>query len=84
MKSELHFCGQKRQSGTLRNKSRFLNPLSPLLKVNWWRTCLDEAQMVEKANNNCSKMVKSLPGKLKIKMKAPTKRHAVFPSRASK
>lgn len=46
----------------LRSRSRAIQPMSPLLLIDWWRVCLDEAQMVENALNKCSEMVKMLKG----------------------
>eukprot|EP00961_Rhodomonas_salina_P229567 3102552-Rhodomonas_salina.1 len=34
---------------TLRNRKRYRVEVSPLLRLRWWRVCLDEAQMVEAA-----------------------------------
>uniref|UniRef100_A0A182XYS9 RING-type domain-containing protein n=1 Tax=Anopheles stephensi TaxID=30069 RepID=A0A182XYS9_ANOST len=46
---------------TSRHEKRFLVPATPLTMIRWWRVCLDEAQMVERVNNNATKMVKALP-----------------------
>lgn len=44
-----------------RNEQRSMRRLSPLLMVEWWRVCLDEAQMVESNASNVAAMVKQLP-----------------------
>lgn len=52
-----------------RNEQRSMRRLSPLLMVEWWRVCLDEAQMVESNTSNVAAMVQQLPGKfLKLKI----------------
>lgn len=61
MSSEIHFTKQNRTDRQMRNPSRFITLPSPLLLVEWWRVCLDEAQMVESANNQAARMVKLLP-----------------------
>lgn len=45
----------------LRNEERFLRQCSPLIQVQWWRICLDEAQMVEKDTSVISQMAKLIP-----------------------
>lgn len=47
----------------LRHERRHANPVSPLPLVHWYRTCLDEAQMVETPTTQSAKMVNSLPAK---------------------
>lgn len=47
----------------MRREKRYVKPNSPLTFVNFWRVCLDEAQMVENASNQVSKMVKTLTAK---------------------
>lgn len=59
LKTEIHFTAAN--SRTSRHEKRFLNPVSPLTFVRWWRVCLDEAQMVEGIHNQTTKMVKTLP-----------------------
>lgn len=61
MRTEIHYTGESRVHNTRGRKS--VIPESPLTKICWWRVVLDEAQMVESPSNQCSKMVKSLPGK---------------------
>jgi SNF2 family DNA or RNA helicase len=40
----------------LRHSKRFMNIPSPLICVEWWRICLDEAQMVHSTNTRCAEM----------------------------
>jgi SNF2 family DNA or RNA helicase len=44
----------------LRRPKRFANVSSPLLYVEWWRVCLDEAQMVHTTNSRCADMANRL------------------------
>jgi E3 ubiquitin-protein ligase SHPRH len=44
----------------LRQPKRFMNVSSPLLYVEWWRICLDEAQMVHSTNTRCAAMANRL------------------------
>lgn len=61
MASEIHFTNCNKTDRQMRNPSRFMNLPSPLLMIDWWRVCLDEAQMVETSNNQAARMVKLLP-----------------------
>jgi E3 ubiquitin-protein ligase SHPRH len=45
----------------LRQPKRFTNIPSPLINVEWWRICLDEAQMVHSTNTLCAEMAERLP-----------------------
>lgn len=45
----------------LRDPKRYLALPCPLILVEWWRVCLDEAQMVEKVNQSFAKMARLLP-----------------------
>lgn len=60
LSSEIYFANSKEYSG-LRFQKKFLNPISPLPFVKWYRVCLDEAQMVETTSNSSSLMVKTFP-----------------------
>jgi E3 ubiquitin-protein ligase SHPRH len=44
----------------LRQPKRFMTLPSPLLYVEWWRICLDEAQMVHSTNTKCADMANRL------------------------
>ncbi|CAM6031634.1 unnamed protein product, partial [Sphagnum compactum] len=46
---------------TLRHERKHANPVSPLPLVSWYRTCLDEAQMIETPTTQSARMVNSLP-----------------------
>lgn len=45
----------------LRNEERFLKLSSPLRQIQWWRLCLDEAQMVENDCSQVNQMVNLIP-----------------------
>ena len=58
LRTELNFVdtGQKRN---LRHVTH-MNNISPLLSIQFWRICLDEAQMVEGATTRAAEMVRKL------------------------
>lgn len=68
MQSEIHFTNDNSRQMVTRSKRQNIIPASPLTMINWWRVVLDEAQMVETPKNNCSRMVKSLPGRRLTKL----------------
>lgn len=45
----------------LRDPKRYATLPCPLILVEWWRVCLDEAQMVEKVTWSFAKMAGMLP-----------------------
>lgn len=61
LSSEIHYLNTNAYEGNLRNERKYIQPCSPLNFINWWRVCLDEAQLVENTVNNACKMVKVLP-----------------------
>ncbi|XP_054287252.1 E3 ubiquitin-protein ligase SHPRH-like [Macrosteles quadrilineatus] len=56
LSKELNYT--KPVSRSLRHAKRFFAPTSPLLFVEWWRLCLDEAQMVEGSSCRAAEMAK--------------------------
>uniref|UniRef100_A0A336MKX4 CSON001404 protein n=1 Tax=Culicoides sonorensis TaxID=179676 RepID=A0A336MKX4_CULSO len=57
--TEIYFT--KVNEYSIRRPSLCAKPVSPLPMIKWYRTCLDEAQMVEVPTNQCARMVNSLP-----------------------
>lgn len=60
LQSEFYYSNHNPTSRTLRRPSRYLNVKTPLLYVNWWRVCLDEAQMVSSVITKPARLVAQL------------------------
>ncbi|KAL9105833.1 MAG: hypothetical protein Q9227_009041 [Pyrenula ochraceoflavens] len=60
LSSEIHYADEKPQRD-FRNKKRFEPRRSPLVRFQWWRVCLDEAQMVESGVSNAAKVARLIP-----------------------
>ncbi|KAJ5947017.1 hypothetical protein N7466_000032 [Penicillium verhagenii] len=45
----------------LRHQKRFEPRKSPLVRISWWRVCLDEAQMIESGVSNAAKVARLIP-----------------------
>lgn len=60
LQSEFYYSNHNPSSRTLRRPARYLIVRTPLLYVNWWRVCLDEAQMVSSAITKPARMVAQL------------------------
>lgn len=58
--SEVYFDVDNSCHMNRRNESRSMRLLSPLAKVNWWRICMDEAQMVSSTCTKAYKMINRL------------------------
>lgn len=68
LRDELYYLESTNRPEHMRRKPQFMIPKSPLTMVEWWRVCLDEAQMIEAPINRSSKMVKHLPGRILAKI----------------
>ena len=47
--------------GSLRYQKRYRNAASPLVRIGWWRVCLDESQMVDSPTTQAAHMARMLP-----------------------
>eukprot|EP00039_Didymoeca_costata_P005103 m.78508 g.78508 ORF g.78508 m.78508 type:complete len:1629 (+) comp12675_c0_seq1:179-5065(+) len=56
LQSELDHANIQTEGRSFRNQKRYLPARSPLTKLNWWRICLDEAQMVEGSTTKAAQM----------------------------
>ncbi|KAL4812232.1 SNF2 family N-terminal domain-containing protein [Aspergillus spinulosporus] len=57
---EIHYAGVAPKRN-LRHEKRFEPRKSPLVKISWWRVCLDEAQMIESGISNAAKVARLIP-----------------------
>ncbi|KAL2828661.1 peptide N-acetyl-beta-D-glucosaminyl asparaginase amidase A-domain-containing protein [Aspergillus cavernicola] len=57
---EIHYSGNAPKRN-LRHEKRFEARKSPLVKISWWRVCLDEAQMIESGVSNAAKVARLIP-----------------------
>lgn len=60
LQSEFYYSNHNPSSRTLRRPARYLSVKTPLLFVNWWRVCLDEAQMVSSVITKPARLVAQL------------------------
>ncbi len=60
MSNELSYVFAIENMKVLRNPRRYMTTPSPITCVNWWRICLDEAQMVHSTNSRCGEMANGL------------------------
>ncbi|KAJ6155056.1 hypothetical protein N7470_005622 [Penicillium chermesinum] len=57
---EIHYSGVN-PGRALRHEKRFAPRKTPLVRISWWRVCLDEAQMVESGVSNAAKVARLIP-----------------------
>ncbi|KAJ5443890.1 uncharacterized protein N7458_007762 [Penicillium daleae] len=57
---EIHYAGATPQR-SLRHEKRFEPRKTPLVRISWWRVCLDEAQMIESGVSNAAKVARLIP-----------------------
>ncbi|KAH8266201.1 hypothetical protein KR038_008904 [Drosophila bunnanda] len=61
LRNEIHHTADNKSDRQMRHQQLYMRPSCPLLMVNWWRVCLDEAQMVESNTSQAAEMVRMLP-----------------------
>ncbi|KAB8216124.1 proteasome stabiliser-domain-containing protein [Aspergillus novoparasiticus] len=57
---EVHYSGDVPQRN-LRHKKRFEPRITPLVRISWWRVCIDEAQMIESGVSNAARVARLIP-----------------------
>ncbi|XP_037037910.1 E3 ubiquitin-protein ligase SHPRH-like [Bradysia coprophila] len=57
LRQEIHFADVAEET-RLRDRKRYAALPCPLILIEWWRVCLDEAQMVENVNWNYAKLAR--------------------------
>lgn len=57
---EIHFA-EDPPDRAMRHERKFERKRSPLIQIQWWRICLDEAQMVESGVTAAAKVARRLP-----------------------
>lgn len=63
LRKEIYFTDENVSNRLLRKKSKNLRIYTPLLMMEWWRVCLDEAQMVESDTSKMAALTRMIPGK---------------------
>lgn len=56
LRKELDYADVYENKRTLRHAKKYYAPNSPLTCVDWWRVCLDEAQMIEGSASKAAEM----------------------------
>ncbi|CDM34981.1 hypothetical protein DTO013E5_3120 [Penicillium roqueforti] len=57
---EIYYANEAPQRA-LRHEKRFEQRRTPLIRLSWWRVCLDEAQMIESGVSNAAKVARLIP-----------------------
>ncbi|KAL9052532.1 MAG: hypothetical protein Q9162_005336 [Coniocarpon cinnabarinum] len=58
--SEIHYANEKPQRN-MRHQKKYVQRRSPLVKILWWRVCLDEAQMIESGVSSAATVARRIP-----------------------
>ena len=58
--AEIHYAGPT-STRSLRHAKMYKPKRSPLAQIEWWRVCLDEAQMVESGVSNAAVVARTIP-----------------------
>lgn len=57
---ELHYTIEP-NTRNLRQEKRFKHRKTPLVRISWWRVCLDEAQMIESGVSHAAQVARRIP-----------------------
>ncbi|OQE14245.1 hypothetical protein PENSTE_c037G08238 [Penicillium steckii] len=57
---EIHYANET-PNRSLRHQKRFERRKTPLVRISWWRVCLDEAQMIESGVSNAARVARLIP-----------------------
>jgi E3 ubiquitin-protein ligase SHPRH len=60
LSAEVHFA-QPPPSRNMRHAQVYIPPRTPLVDIQWWRVCLDEAQMVESVISKAASVAREIP-----------------------
>ena len=60
LRREVHFA-EDPPARAMRHARKFERRKSPLVKINWWRVCIDEAQMIETGVSNAARVARIIP-----------------------
>lgn len=58
--AELHYTLEPPQRAC-RSERAYCRAMSPLVKISWWRLCLDEAQMIENGYSQAAAVARAIP-----------------------
>ncbi|KAI0379929.1 SNF2 family N-terminal domain-containing protein [Hypomontagnella monticulosa] len=60
LQAEIHYA-EEPPSRSMRNPRKYRRPKSPLVRIHWWRICLDEAQQVESGVSSAARLATLIP-----------------------
>lgn len=58
--ADIHYADEQPKR-SLRHEKKYSPMRSPLVKIQWWRVCLDEAQMIESGVSNAARVCQRIP-----------------------